>query len=1233
MKNQTYKNRQFFQERIRKSMIGPGSDVIVRPEEIEEEVVSNYPLIRYFSGILFPDKKPPATQNESDEKELESASNSEDEIIPEEQTNSESLEEIEVIPETDSSLRNKAKETGQNYVSQNNFFPNNMGITFCVEPAIEKVKAIIEFGTYKVVTSGWRIAIAESVFSTFMEHPTFPFKHIIKYENGYLILTRKLKGEARSPRTEEYEILDDFKKSDDFKNSSLKAVFPKFESLMRRLWIRTPHKYEIEIPVENGINESVFHHPISKKQFLELRYRVKTYQHNNDNRRRYVKIQLVNTSSMHPANRFSNKNENLNKKCIFQTKIQIETDSLLPYKSYLELNPFDDEAQTLDYLYRDIKSYGIGHNCALEWDKTQHNKPRWVTSTFLPTHDVLDTKNSFKGEIFTDEEVFNIYDLSTFSNIGKTEIIRRISSFIEQYENWLKLETLKKQGGNFIMTEEEILSNISETLERLKTNLYLLSTNDKVYEVFKLANTAMFIQIVISITSAFGGNEKELTEIENNFSHIDYDSLDAFKNNETAQRKIEYRPFQLAFLLLNLEGIVKEKSISREEIVDLIWFPTGGGKTEAYLAVTAFTIIWRRLNFGAKGNGTSVIMRYTLRLLTAQQFERASRLVVALNFMRNKKVANLGKEPISIGLWVGMASTPNSVSKAKEIVGEILEEIHKAKNDGKPESKNKFQISACPWCGTKLITKNKKGLWLSGFRNVKNEFIISCNNTKCHYHESIPIQVIDELLYDSPPTILFATVDKFARLAWEEKGHSLFNSQNDNLPPSLIIQDELHLLSGPLGSITGLFESVVEICCTEDGHRPKIIASTATTRNTKEQVKALYGNRVVKIFPPTGLSSTDSFFAKTSIESKRRYLGFMPTGKTKIDTEMQLLAHLFYARLEAFLDTRKNIATDEDAFDILDKYWTLVSYYNSLRDVGRTHNKLGDEVSNFTSTLQIRMKGNNPNLNFNFMSLQYRVEELTSRIPSTEIKNVLKRLEELIFKKEKLKTPPGKDYKVLHGIIDLVLATNMISVGIDIDRLNVMLMNGQPRNVAEYIQASSRVGRKYHGLVISLLDANKARDKSHFEHFVPFHQAFYKHVEPLSVTPFTESTLDKMLTTLVVAFLRIKIPGMAAKNGAQYFEKEKLLAFRNMINTRFKDSPKILTLFEEKLVELTKEWENSIHTRKIKYYKKGKMQTGLLKSPSEISKSKDDIWVTMQSMREIDTSSFLEIQLPKVNRK
>ena len=1243
--NHDNKARDIFQQRIEKGLLGPGSDIFVDEKDKKEEIISDFPLQRYYTGVLFPEQ----IKKDTAESEVANETETDDEDALNEQ--------IEEKEPTDKSFTTSIKGDNKDdelKISQNTFFPSNIGLTFCVDNGVKELDVEFSFGIYSQVTSDIKIKVSKRVFDEFNNHPSFPFKKIISYEDGYMILKQKLQGKSRAPRTEEFAQFDRFKKSDGFRDSPLPPIFHHFEKFIGRTWKRENIVINEKISVSDiSKPNTIFERNLKKKtsDYLRASCTVKTYHIKQNTQNTYVKIQLANTSDKHPSNQFSNAKELLNQKCIFQAQIKVSSNELSPYKSYIELNPLDQEAEVLNYLYKDTLSYGIGHNCSVVWDETK----KTIQTSFLPQYDVKDTKNNFSEDDFEDNpndfhllnKSLDIYSLSHFSNENKKAIIERLKTFVNLYGNWISEQ--KKTSSSNKEIENHIFKNLDYNLNRLKLNIELLK-DDKIFRAFLLANSAMLIQIIISNDDEFSGKEKDLKDLK---PEIDYNNIDFFKNytkreeerlsNNPKYKTLipKYRPFQLAFLLLNIENnIIDSKTKERRKIVDLIWFPTGGGKTEAYLSVGAFTIIYRRLINETGYEGTSIIMRYTLRLLTAQQFERASRLIVSLEFLRKQFEEELRKEPITIGMWVGMSSTPNSLKEAEEKVKEINDECNKNeecnKNDGIPDNKNVFQISSCSWCGTKLITKNEHDKWVFGFkldRKKKDiEFKIKCVNKKCHFHKELPIQVVDEMLYEKPPTLLFGTVDKFAMLAWKEKGNSFFNSLNDRLPPDLIIQDELHLLTGPLGTITGIFESVIEMLCTKDGRKPKIISSTATTRNTDKQIKALYGNdKTVNVFPPSGLSYLDSFFAKVSTTtSTRRYIGFIPTGKSSIDTQLQIIANLFVARFEVY---KSLILNGENDYEIFDKYWTLISYYNSLKDVGKIHNKVGDEISTFTSALQKKLYGDNPNYKFNHAYLYNRDEELTSRIDSTKIKQTLKRLEENTFDKKTIQKSQNGNSYVKTGMIDLVLATNMISVGIDIERFNVILINSQPKNVAEYIQASSRVGRKYKGLVIDLLDANKARDKSHFEHFIPFHQAFYKSVEPVSLTPFTENTLEKMLTSIMITYVRHKVIGMASNNSAQYFQPEMLDGLKTEIKKRFSGDTKVYQLFESKLGELSVDWLEQIKNHDLKNYEKidtkFKKEIGLLSRPADENSEKNKMWTAMQSMREIDTNSFIRIDLPK----
>ena len=1208
--------REKFQNRIQKGMIGPGSDTWGLPDE--EELISNdTPLQRYFSGILFPDKDVCASQNEQDDAELQSQTSTDDYDSSNESEN-QNIEENEITTNSNENETDK--------ISKTNFFPTNIGISVCVPKTTKNLDVIFSFGLYyQPKNQEVKIKITEQGYRSFFEKKIpfqLPFKDILKYENGFMFLERELKGFAGGKgktRSGEYAGFDDFKKTKNLVDSAAKYFIDYLERIITqgRIWKRIPNNIQLHIPVKTTQTPVPLDVKYETNKKVNVGYNVRVIEQGEQ---KFIKIQLVNLSEKHPSTRFSNKNENLNRKSLFQAEISVKSTDFIPFEN---INPRsknfeDNEAKELDFIYRSVKNYAIGHNCSTFWSKEITE----IKTTFLPTQNIKDVSNTFGTDDKKLNDSLNIHNLSVWG-FDKNKALEHLEYFISQYGSWIENQKEKnsKESIEQQSVGKEIINRQSENLNRLRNSILLLKDDDA-FRAFQIANTAMFIQLITSNDLDFANTEKELSDASNE----NLNNLTFFKNYKPEQRISEgkikflpaYRPFQLAFMLLSIDGVVNPKSKSRKEIVDLIWFPTGGGKTEAYLTVTALTIAFRRITNKKGFGGTSVIMRYTLRLLTAQQFERASRLITALEFLRKQPdfTEELKNEPITIGLWVGMGSTPNNIAGAKEQIEKIEKECDK--KNGNPQEQNTFQINSCPWCGTKLIsqkaTKSGNKVWTHGFNHSrKNGFKIKCINEACTCTSEIPVQVVDEELYENPPTLLFGTVDKFAMIAWQEKAHNFFNSLvDDKLPPDLIIQDELHLLSGPLGSITGFFESIIESLSTKNGIAPKIIASTATTRNTQFQVEKLFGNRTVNVFPPTGINYSDSYFAKESDTCKRRYIGFMPTGKTSVDTQLQMLAHLLVARLEVY--------SDHQTKEAINNYWTIVSYYNSLKDVGKIFNKVGDEVSTFTSTLQHRLaalfQGDFRNYTFNYFGIPNRTQELTSRVESTKIKSVLSEIEKP-FKPKNINTSI-KGNTFIDDVVDFVLATNMISVGIDISKLNVMLLNGMPKNVAEYIQASSRVGRNTQGLAISLLNPNRAREKSYFEHFNNFHQAFYKSVEPLSITPFTENTIDKMLSSIMVAYVRNKLPGRTVNKDVVNFQKEDIDGLKEIIQGRFGNHSAESNWFNKKVDELAYDWIERVRKSGIKQYKQ------LLKKPSEKDENQD--WVLMQSMREIDSNTFIEIK-------
>jgi hypothetical protein len=1191
--------RLIFRDTIQKNLIGPGSDILI--SDVEHEIISDYPLSRYFSGIVFPEKIVDPIQDSFgfDNESNTNAETIDDNIL----ITNELVENNDSIQVEDDNSEKKAKVNSDNeYSEANQYFPTNFGLTFCVPNDQKEITIEFIYAKYKQLKPlEAKVEITKEDFEKFSSHLFNPIKQHLVYEDGFLIFNKETFGKSG---INVRNLKKTFQEHEQQKELIDSVGYKKVELLLGRLWKRLPNEQKIiKIKLEDENSNEATPIPLEieeeTKETITCFFK-KVLQTNHG---RFIKILLANRLQ-HPKKKFSFSNERLNSKAMFQAKIKVNGTTFLPYKQFSENNPFDEELNIINFQYREEFSFAIGHGCAVKWNDDR--QPTELNTTFLPEVDIKSYSNEFK-EDFPEglKSITELRKLSIWSDLNDDEIIDQLYLFVNEYQIWIDKQITIKTADNFQNIKNNIIGKQSETFERLIKNITFLKENEEAFKSFKLANTAMYIQMFVSNEKFFGKKNIELTEIDEN---IKYNNIDYFKDNKTFNPK--YRPFQLAFFLLNLESLINPESEDRNNIVDLLWFPTGGGKTEAYLALTAFTIISRRILNEDNADGVAVIMRYTLRLLTAQQFERATKLILSLDFLKkqfkNKDEYYFGNSPISIGMWVGASSTPNSFKDALGIYNKIKDNLVKAnsKKNHDLQKVNTFPIENCSWCGCKIISKNKFNFFEQGYNATANSFNIKCINTACTFSNELPIYFVDDKIYQTPPTLLFATVDKFAMISHREEGHKLFNSLEKNkLPPDLIIQDELHLLSGPLGSITGIYESIVELLSTKGNRKPKIIASTATTRNTAHQVEMLYGNRELNIFPPMGLSYNDNFFSFVSNDSKRKHIGFMPTGKTGLNSQIQILGNLFIARIELFkyLIENENLS-QEECINKMNYFWTIVSFYNSLRDVGKIYNKVPAEILSLIKLLHSRYNISRDKYAFNWKGLPSRTKELTSRIESNSIKKLLDQLEQSFS----LNRYEGRDY--VHQTVDLVLASNMFSVGIDIKRLNVMLMNGQSKNVAEYIQASSRVGREDMGIVINLLDANRSRDKSYFENYVSFHNAYYKYVEPLSVTPFTEIAVDKVMASLLVAFVRHK-KGLYLNSQAKDFDGN-IDELKTFLSERIKNK-KQRDYAINKLDEYVKKWTTK---------EEGLTYKLLIQKIADL-----DEWSLMMSMREIDTNSIIKL--------
>lgn len=808
---------------------------------------------------------------------------------------------------------------------------------------------------------------------------------------------------------------------------------------------------------------------------------------------------------------------------IFQPEIRIKGDFISYTESITSLRE-DKENNLNEFIYRNVKNYGKGINCAINWDEDA----KCVYTSFTPTVDVEKFTNNLTEVSSELKDACTLRNLSIW-NSSDEKLLDLLEKFVAGYVEWhnsqkKEAESLKE---SFPDETETILYKQKELVERLNENVAYLRDEPEALQCFKIANTAMLLQMVVARHPRFKKNRNcedydNETTFYNNLKYFeDATYIEDMQEHNKKFPEPSYYHFQLAFLLMNVKSTFELDDPYRKS-VDLIWFPTGGGKTEAYLALTALTIVHRRRR--GQERGVSVVMRYTLRLLTTQQFERASYLICALDFLRRQdSELNLGNNPITIGLYVGSKVTPNVIDdfKGKYPFNKFFRE------DTDKFSFNPFPVTYCPWCGARLVKDHTR----NGYRANGT---LQCMNTSCSFNEwGLPIKYIDNLIYDEAPTLLFATVDKFAQLYRSIDSRKLLRPDKNDTP-DLFIQDELHLIVGALGSIVGFYEPIIEELCTKGDRCPKIIASTATTRNTDSLIKSLY-NRETKIFPPQGLEYKNNYFSRVEEgESKRRHMGLIPAACVSSNVlEIRVTALLLLARVKLFKkyinDQGKNWMKPEDVKAVcenadtltlvkeLDNYWTSVLYFNSLKDLGRSSSRIRQEVfENFRAHTYLYAIPDSLAFLRETGRFDQRVVEFTSRIDSSKIKFLLEKAEHRVVFNE----ADGKLYVDGSNSTDLVLASNMISVGIDVKRWNLMLMVGQPRSTSEYVQSSSRAARDTYGLVLNLLNPRRVRELSLFENFVPYHRTYYKAVEPLSITPLTFATIKhKVLQNIVQIYV------------------------------------------------------------------------------------------------------------------
>ncbi|MGW0367456.1 DISARM system helicase DrmA [Streptomyces coeruleorubidus] len=957
----------------------------------------------------------------------------------------------------------------------------------------------------------------------------------------------------------------------------------------RRVWSREPVERLVDIDVTDGADRTV--QLDGDAVVLDVQVRRHTGRTGAEDLR-IVELALVNRQPDSADARDAH--------WLFQTEIDVtafpddQAAVFLPVDDPLDPAshdnaPEDAEERRLRLLYRDSLSHAKGRNVAVhahvrDGERNAHR----LTTVWLPEYDVrattapaLEEQDLLQGlELGMDElAALAVPD-------RRTELSAALAPLADGYGTWL--EQQRRSAASLPEDlREAAMTAIEQALEvcdRVTLGIDRLVADETALLAFRFANRAMALQRRnTAIAAARAGRENDSRSYQEAYDEV----------HGKGKAAASWRPFQLAFVLLNIDSLTQpghpHRGTGREALVDLLFFPTGGGKTEAYLGLAAYTFALRRLQgtigSGAEARsgeaGVGVLMRYTLRLLTAQQFQRAAALVSACEVLRREEFTRdrrWGPTPFRIGLWVGTSVSPNWFDEAKEQIAE-------AKENASDKYARVLQVLTCPWCGSGLTARSNME-YDEGRRRVLLYCPRAEGEDRCPFSrrealgEGIPVLTVDEEIYRLAPSLLIATVDKFAQLPWNGYSGLLFGRvtelcprhgyRHDDLdaktgcggrhnargdlpgvtaqlvtrlrPPDLIIQDELHLISGALGTTVGLFEAAVDQLCTwsfTDVHGgrhevgPKIIASTATTKRAADQVRGVFGRKVA-VFPPQVLDVGDTFFSRQVELSRenpgRRYIGVCAHGTRLKAAEIRVAEILLLAAQQLFDDYGRPA----------DPYMTLVGYFNATRELAGMRRYMDDDI-----TTRVRSNGSRKGqdtLSDRIVSRagMLSIQELTSRISSSDIGAALKRLEiefdperdtsvrrraflrEYAAAMKDKREPRASMTPFVRQAVDVVLATSMLQVGVDVSRFGLMLVVGQPKNTAEYIQASSRVGRDAArpGLVVTLYNWSRPRDLAHYEDFEHYHATFYRQVEALSVTPYTRRALDRGVAATYVAALR-----------------------------------------------------------------------------------------------------------------
>ncbi len=745
-----------------------------------------------------------------------------------------------------------------------------------------------------------------------------------------------------------------------------------------RVWQRYPQRGTVKIALKDGdLDEQI---SVMAFPLVKIRGRA----------RRYKKCWLV---TLFLVNDQPSQRENADQQWLFQPYLAVtdpEGKAIFRARDDVKesLEETDGELAQLAMLYRSVVDFAAGHGAAVhaEVDTSDPTCAVRLVTHNVPTFEVPRTEQPSveKNPLLADLKL----DMKVLTEAKNDDFAGLLMPIVTAYRDWLDKQGRRSADAAERLSDhndaaQQALIDARTIADRIEAGIALLGRDKDAAEAFRFANEAMWKQRIQQVAI---GHQKTVKSKEGR----DLSLADAVREVDISKNR-SWRLFQLAFVCLTLPSLTDPRyrdRVGETALVDLLFFPTGGGKTEAYLGLVAYTFAIRRLQgkiVGDDGNldgseGVAVLMRYTLRLLTSQQFQRAAALVCACEYLRRERVKSdprWGETPFRLGLWIGSSTTPNWTNDGREAVESARQREGFTGGQADP-----LKLTACPWCGSALQTGSNVKVHAQLWRTITecSDQYGDCPFTPIKSGgEGIPVVTIDEEIYRLLPSFVIATVDKFAQLPWNGALHLLFGRTYERCsrhgfrsrdldgvsnhnekpthpasnglpaaktdpcdrlrPPDLIIQDELHLISGPLGTLVGLYETAIDklASMTIGGEvvRPKVVASTATIRRASVQGKKLF-QRDLSVFPPAIFDASDNFFAEQVAPSEqkpgRRYVGVCARGLRLKVAEARLTISIL-AAAQAVFDKYGSAA---------DHYMTLVGYFSALRELAGMRRMIDD---------------------------------------------------------------------------------------------------------------------------------------------------------------------------------------------------------------------------------------------------------------------------------------------------